>query len=224
MPGPSGHRPGGLPYPYLGCEGLRLSLVPRERRFFELFEKEAALVSETLTELNRSLQEGTSRHARLRDLEHECDSIALDIYNLTNRTFTPPLDPEDILLLGHSLDDIVDLAEEVADKIDLYKAAPITDSAMQLGDCLARLGSELEEAVKNLENPSALQPRLQEIHRLENDGDRITRGALKNLFHGNHAAPADVVKWKDLYDLLEDTIDQCEAVAEIMETIAIKNA
>jgi uncharacterized protein len=78
--------------------------------------------------------------------------------------------------------------------------------------------------VKQLDTPSALMPRLQEIHRLENEGDRITRGALKNLFNGNNAAPADVVKWKDLYDLLEDTIDQCESVAEIMETIAIKNS
>jgi uncharacterized protein len=203
---------------------LRLSLIPRERRFFLLFEKEAGLVRETLRELSDSLHDEQSRHARLRDLEHECDSVALEIYNLTNRTFTPPIDPGDILLLGHSLDGIVDLAEEVSDKIDLYKARPIPESAKQQGDCLARLGSELVEAVKQLDTPSALMPRLQEIHRLENEGDRITRGALKNLFNGNNAAPADVVKWKDLYDLLEDTIDQCESVAEIMETIAIKNS
>jgi uncharacterized protein len=199
-------------------------LVPREVRFFELFEKEAGLVRETLSELCKSLLDGTSVHPRLRDLEHECDDIALDIYNLTNRTFTTPIDPEDILLLAHSLDAIVDLAEEVSDKIDLYKAAPITDSAKRFGECLAAAGVELEEAVKNIEDSHALAPILQEIHRLENDGDRITREALQKLFNGNHQTPADLIKWKDIYDLLEATMDECESVAEIIETIAVTSA
>ena len=203
---------------------MRLSLVPREARFYELFEKQGALVNETLGELSRSLREGGSAHARLRDLEHECDDVALEIYNLTNRTFTTPMEPEDILLLAHSLDNIVDLAEEVSDKIDLYKAAPIPESAKQLGECLASAGAQIEKAIKNLEDSNALGPVLTEIHRIENDGDRITRDALRNLFNGNLSAPVDLVKWKDLYDLLESTIDHCESVAELIETIAVKNA
>ena len=199
-------------------------MVPREGRFYELFGKEAALVSDTLRELNRSLHDGKSAHARLRDLEHECDDIARDIYNLTNRTFTTPMEPEDILLLAHSLDGIVDLAEETSDKIDLYKASPIPDSARQLGDCLAAAGAALEQAVKNIENSAALPPLLEEIHRLENEGDHLTREALRKLFNGNQQSPADVIKWKDLYDLLEASIDACESVAEIIETIAVKNA
>ena len=199
-------------------------MVPREGRFYELFGKEAALVSDTLRELNRSLHDGKSAHARLRDLEHECDDIARDIYNLTNRTFTTPMEPEDILLLAHSLDGIVDLAEETSDKIDLYKASPIPDSARQLGDCLAAAGAALEQAVKNIENSAALPPLLEEIHRPENEGDHLTREALRKLFNGNQQSPADVIKWKDLYDLLEASIDACESVAEIIETIAVKNA
>jgi len=198
--------------------------VPREARFYELFEKQGALVNETLGELSRSLREGGSAHSRLRDLEHECDDVALEIYNLTNRTFTTPMEPEDILLLAHSLDNIVDLAEEVSDKIDLYKAAPIPESAKQLGECLASAGAQIEKAIKNLEDSNALGPVLTEIHRIENDGDRITRDALRNLFNGNLSAPVDLVKWKDLYDLLESTIDHCESVAELIETIAVKNA
>ncbi len=203
---------------------MRLSLIPRQARFFELFEKEAALARESLTELSKSLAGGASAHMRLRDLEHECDDVALDIYNLTNLTFSTPMQPEDILLLAHSLDDVVDLAEEISDKVDLYRAAPIPESARQLGECLAAAGTQLEAAIKNLENPSALAPVLQEVHRLENDGDRISREALRRLFDGTHQKPADVVKWKDLYDLLEATIDHCESVAEIIETIALKNA
>jgi uncharacterized protein Yka (UPF0111/DUF47 family) len=201
---------------------VRLSLVPREERFYELFGKEAALVRETLDGLCDSLMRGESAHERLRALEHECDDVARDIYNLTNVTFSTPMEREDVLLLTHALDDVVDLAEEISDKIDLYKATPIPDPAMKLGACLASAGASLEKAVKNLENPDALAPELMELHRLENEGDRITREALQQLFNGNGHAPADLIKWKDLYDLLETTIDQCETVAELIETISVK--
>jgi uncharacterized protein len=203
---------------------VKLSLVPRERRFYELFKRQGALVSETLTELSKSLLEGRSRHPRLRDLEHECDSVTHDIYNLTNRTFSPPIEPEDILLLAHGLDEVVDLAEEFADKVELYGVDTITASAKDFGECLAKAGIELAKAVALLEDFSGLDPVLQNIHRLENDGDQITRVALQKLFEVNHQAPADLIKWKDLYALLESTLDECESVAEIMETIAIKNA
>jgi len=199
-------------------------LIPRQTRFFELFEKEAALVRESLTELSRSLTGGVSSHGRLRDLEHECDDVAREIYNLTNRTFSTPMEPEDLLLLAHSLDGVVDLAEETADKVDLYRAAPVPDSARQLGDCLAEAGRQLELAIKLLEDAGALAPVLQEIHRLENDGDRISREALRRLFNGGGQKPADVIKWKDIYDMLEATLDHCESVAEIIETLALKNA
>jgi len=202
---------------------VRLSLIPREQRFYELFQRQGALVSETLTELSNSLLEGRSRHPRLRELEHECDDVTHEIYNLTNRTFSAPMEPEDILLLAHSLDEVVDLAEEVADKIELYAIATITDSAKEFGECLAKAGIELAKALGMLEDFNGLDPVLKNIHRLENDGDAITRVALQKLFAGAHQTPADLIKWKDLYALLESTLDECESVVEIMETISIKN-
>jgi uncharacterized protein len=206
-----------------GGESVKLSLVPRERRFYELFMRQGALVSETLTELGEALSEGRNRHARLRDLEHECDDVTREIYNLTNRTFTTPIEQEDILLLAHGLDQVVDLAEETSDKIDLYKIEAITESAKQFGVCLAQAGLELSKAVDKLEDFKGIDGVLQEIHRLENEGDVITRVALQRLFETNHKTPADVIKWKDLYALLESTLDECESVAEIIETIAIKS-
>ena len=203
---------------------MKLSLIPREHRFYDLFKRQGALVSETLIELRDSLVEGKNRHPRLRELEHTCDDVTHDIYNLTNRTFTTPMEPEDILLLAHGLDQVVDLAEEVSDKIDLYKIGSITDSAKRFGECLAKAGVELANAVDKLEDFRGIDPVLQEIHRLENDGDSITRYALQRLFQTNHQNPADLIKWKDLYSLLESTLDECESVAEIIETIAIKNA
>jgi uncharacterized protein len=203
---------------------MKLSLVPRERRFYELFKRQGSLVSETLTELSKSLLEGRSRHPRLRDLEHLCDDVTHEIYNLTNRTFSAPMEQEDILMLAHSLDEVVDFAEEVADKIDLYSIVTITDSAKEFGECLAKAGIELAKALGLLEDFKGLDPVLMNVHRLENEGDQITRVALQKLFASSQQTPADLIKWKDLYALLESTLDECESVAEIMETISIKNA
>ncbi len=203
---------------------MRLTPVTQGRRFFELFRRQGQLVSETLTELSKSLLEGRSRHPRLRDLEHRCDNIAADIYNLTNRTFTTPMDRSDILLLAQSLDNVVDLAEEVADKIELYKIDEMTNSARDIGECLAKAGIELSKAVEKLERPNGISPLLQEVHRLENEGDRITREALRRLFTSNGLSSSELIKWKDVYDLLEATMDECESVAEIVETITIKGA
>jgi uncharacterized protein Yka (UPF0111/DUF47 family) len=203
---------------------LKLSLIPRERRFYTLFKRQGSLVSETLTELSKSLLEGRSRHPRLRDLEHICDEVTHEIYNLTNRTFSAPMEQEDILLLAHSLDEVVDLAEEVSDKIELYGISTITDSAKEFGECLAKAGIELAKALALLEDFKGLDSVLKNVHRLENEGDQITRVALQKLFVGNHPSPADLIKWKDIYALLESTLDECESVAEIMETISIKNA
>jgi len=203
---------------------LKLSLVPREHRFYDLFKRQGSLVSETLTELSKSLLEGRSRHSRLRDLEHLCDDVTHEIYNLTNRTFSAPIEQEDILMLAHSLDEVVDLAEEVADKIELYGITTITDSAKEFGECLAKAGIELAKALALLEDFKGLEPVLKNVHRLENDGDQITRVALQKLFAARQQTPADLIKWKDVYALLESTLDECESVAEIMETISIKNA
>jgi predicted phosphate transport protein (TIGR00153 family) len=203
---------------------VKLSLVPRERRFYELFRKQGALLAETLSELSKSLLEGRSRHPRLRDLEHLCDDVTHEIYRLTNRTFVTPMDQGDILLLAHSLDEVVDLAEEAADKIDLYRVGEITDSAKQLGECLDRAGIELVKALERLEDFNGIDPILKEIHRLENEGDRLTRSALKDLFNANHRTPVDVIKWKDIYSLLEATMDECEHCAEVIGTLSIKNA
>jgi predicted phosphate transport protein (TIGR00153 family) len=203
---------------------VKLSLIPRERRFYDLFSRQGALVSETLTQLGEALSEGRNRHPRLRELEHECDDVTHEIYNLTNRTFTTPIEQEDILLLAHGLDQVVDLAEETSDKIDLYKIETFTDSAKQFGECLAKAGLELAKAVDKLEDFKGIDEVLLEIHRLENEGDSISRSSLQKLFEANHKTAADVIKWKDLYSLLESTLDECESVAEIIETIAIKNA
>ncbi|HLY35335.1 MAG TPA: DUF47 family protein [Candidatus Limnocylindria bacterium] len=202
---------------------MRFSLVPQERRFYELFAKQGQLVHDTLVELSKSLLEGRSRHPRLRDLEHQADDVAHEIYRLVNQTFVTPIEREDILALVSALDDIVDLAEEVSDKVDLYHVREITEAARRMGENLAKAGDILQRALENLEGFKELEPRWIEIHRLENETDLLTREALAALFTEELAA-AELVKWKDIYDLLEGTMDGCETAANVLETIAIKNA
>lgn len=203
---------------------MKLSLVPRERRFYELFTRQGTLVSESLDELSKGLLEGRSRHPRLRDLEHECDDVTHAIYELVNRTFVTPIDQEDILALGAAMDDIVDLAEEVADKLDLYRVKEVTLRAREIGECLAAAGVEIARAMEGLEEFQDLKARRLEVHRLENEGDRINREALGELFSDDDLSASELIKWKDLYDLLEQTMDKCEHVANVLEQIAIKNA
>jgi len=202
---------------------MRLTPVTRGRRFFELFRKQGEIAAEALSELSKSLLEGRSRHVRLRDLEHQCDDATHQIHNLVNSSFATPIDPEDILLLASSLDDIVDLAEETADKVDLYRIQNISDAAKQMGEYLAKAGTEVAAALDNLEGFAELKPHRDEIHKLENEGDRMLRVAIGELFSGGKDA-SELVKWKDIYDLLEATMDACEHAANVMETIAIKNA
>ena len=204
-------------------DAMKFIPLPQGHRFFDLFRRQGELVSETLTELSKSLLEGKSRHMRLRDLEHECDDVTHQIHNLAHGTFITPLEPEDILLLASSLDDVVDLAEETGDKIDLYRIQRISDPAKQMGEFLAKAGIEIAIALDQLEGFAQLKPHRLEIHRLENEGDSLTRAAIGDLF-ATVSDASELVKWKDVYDLLEATMDACEHAANVMETIAIKNA
>src|SRR5256712_9113665 len=157
---------------------MKLTPVTPGRRFYELSRTQAKLVSEPLTEVSRLLREGKSRHARLRDLEHECDDATHQIHNLVNSAFITPIDEGDILLLASSLDDVVDLAEETGDKIDLYRIQSITDPARQMGEYLARAGVELAAALHRFAGFRGLQPHRDEIYRLEYAGEQLIRNVF----------------------------------------------
>ena len=202
---------------------MRLSLVPRERRFYDLFRRQGVLVSSTLEELSKSLLEGRSRHPRLRDLEHECDDVTREIYELVNRTFVAPFEQGDIMLLAGALDDIVDLAEEIGDKMELYRISEITPAARSMGEVLADAGEALARATENLENLGSITAHRDQVHQKENDGDRLYREALGTLFSSERTA-TELVKWKDIYDLLEEALDRCERVANLLSAIQVKNA
>ena len=206
---------------------MPLSLVPKERQFFVLFRDNAANLMEGLRTLNTLLHSPATEFGeqarRLRDLEHRGDEITHHINNELNRTFITPFDREDIYSLASAVDDVIDLAEETADTIVLDCITEMTPEAQQMGEILVQIGQELIEAFDKLEARKDMARHWVHIHDLENQGDRVTRQAIGELFR-NSQDPIHIIKWKDVYSLLEKTVDRTEDVANILEAVTIKNA
>ena len=179
----------------------------------------------TLRELLGDPPERTELAAELLRCEHEGDRIAHDIIHRLNggraRGTRAPFDPFTGHQLATALDDIVDLAEEAADQLVLYRIEAPMEQALELADVLVGAGEQVAGALTALVAGIDLAPRLVEIHRLENEGDRISRDAVASLFEGG-IDPMVVIRWKDVFDALEAAIDACEKVAHILEGIALR--
>jgi predicted phosphate transport protein (TIGR00153 family) len=205
----------------------RLSQVfhPRDREFFDLFEEAGGNVhraAELLETMLRDYPEHSELAREILICEQHGDRITHDIVQRTNNTFVTPIDREDILALAAALDDIVDFIEEVADFLGLYKIEATMDDAQKLAMVLLNAARQVAEAMPRLRGFQDVSHFTVEINRLENDGDRIQREALASLFeHG--IDPMVVIRWKDIYERLEDAIDATEKVAYTLETIVLKN-
>jgi predicted phosphate transport protein (TIGR00153 family) len=206
----------------------RLSKVfaPRDRVFFELFEEAGQNILHAADLLDRMLRNYPDSKELARDIlicEQEGDRITHDIISRLNHTFVTPIDREDILALASALDDIVDFTEEVADYLGLYKIEAPMDQAIRLAHVLLKASEQVAEAIPRLRGFRDLSHYTVEINRLENEGDRIVREAVASLFQ-NGIDPMVVIRWKDLFERLEEAIDAAEHVANILEGIVIKNS
>jgi hypothetical protein len=205
----------------------RLSSVfhPRDREFFDLFEEAGGNIlraAELLETMLRDYPENSELAREILICEQHGDRITHDIVQRTNNTFVTPIDREDILALAAALDDIVDFIEEVADFLGLYKIEATMDDAQKLAMVLLNASRQIAEAIPRLRGFQDVSHFTVEINRLENDGDRIQREALASLFaHG--IDPMVVIRWKDIYERLEEAIDATEKVAYTLETIVLKN-
>ncbi len=207
-------------------DALRLRLIPREERFFDLFAEDAANVlgaSRLLEAMLRSFDVLDRRAGEIRDAEHRGDELSHEIGHRLEATFVTPFDREDIHALISGLDDILDLIEEVADTFVLYRIEAPTPVAIQQASIVVRQCEQLHEALTHLRGFRGLEKYWIEVHRLENEGDQLARRAIAGLFSGGGDV-LEVVKWKDVYALLEATIDKCEDVANVIERITIKHA
>ena len=208
---------------------MRLSsvLAPRDREFFDLFEEAGGNIVRAADLLDRLLRSYPDRREELtRDIlicEQEGDRITHDIIRRLNETFVTPIDREDIYALASALDDIVDYTEEAADYLGLYKIEAPMEQAQRLAHVLLQASRAIAEAMPRLRTFEDIAHYTVEINRLENDGDRITREAMASLFD-NGIDPMVVIRWKDIYERLENAIDATEQVANIVEGIVIKNS
>ena len=192
----------------------------------DLFEEAGRNVQRSSLLLRDMLAEFPDRSALARDLllaEHEGDRITHDIIHRLNGNGhgRPPIHDADVYELARALDDIVDFAEQAADQLGLYGVEATMEQAVALSDVLVGAGEEVAEALRALRTGSDLSPHLVEIHRLENEGDRLARDGVASLF-ANGIDPMIVIRWKDIFESLEQAIDACETVAHILEGIALK--
>jgi predicted phosphate transport protein (TIGR00153 family) len=205
----------------------RLSQVfaPKDREFFDLFEEAASNTVRAADLLDRMLRSFPDNADLARDIlicEQDGDRITHDIIKRLNNTFVTPIDREDIFELAGALDDIVDFTEEVADYLGLYKIEAPMEQAQRLAHVLLEACRLIAEAMPRMRGFGDISHYTVEINRLENDGDRITREAIASLFD-NGIDPMVVIRWKDIFERLEDAIDATEHVANVLEAIVIKN-
>ena len=201
-------------------------LVPRDRQYFDLFDEAATNVlraAELLDQMLTTFPEHGEVAREILICEQEGDRITHDIIRRLNETFVTPIDREDILALASALDDVVDYTEEVADYLGLYKIEAPMDQSLQLSRILRDACRQLVEAMKRLRAFDDISHYTIEMHRLENDGDRVSREAMAALFDTG-VDPMVVIRWKDIFERQEAAIDATEHCANILEGIVIKNS
>lgn len=199
--------------------------APKEREFFDLFEEAGANIVRASELLERMLARWPDHGELSRDIvvcEQEGDRITHDIIQRLNSTFVTPIDREDIYALASSLDDIVDFIEEVADFMALYRIEAPMEQAQHMTRILHESSRQISQAIPRLRSFKDIHHYTIEVNRLENEGDRVVREALASLFERG-IDPMMVIRWKDIFERLEDGIDATEKTANILEGIVIKN-
>jgi hypothetical protein len=203
--------------------------MPHEGRFFDYFSDHAALIVEGAIELRAMLDnidELEVRAHNIKTIESRADAVTHDTIQLLHQTFITPLDREEIHQLITRMDDILDLMEDVSHCVFLYDLRAVTDEAKRLADICVACAEKVKSAVSmlsNMKNSEAITKVCGEIDRLETDADQVLRSGLAKLFH-NEPDTRELIKMKEIYELLETVTDRCEDVANIIEGIVLENA
>jgi uncharacterized protein len=203
----------------------RISLVPQKREFFELFARASANAVEISHRLIQLLEEFPSDDKLLREikeLEHEGDRVTREVVDLLNRTFVTPFDRDDMYRLAGALDDVCDHVDEAAGNIVGYGVTEIRPAAKQQAQVILRSAEKLNEAVVRLDGFKDSGRQLDELRDLEDEGDRLNRDAVSELFSST-SDPMVVLRWKDIHEQLEEAVDACENAADVLEAILVKN-
>jgi predicted phosphate transport protein (TIGR00153 family) len=209
--------------------GVKFSFIPREEKFFDLFQASAqnvVLAAHRLKDMVDDWKNVETSVDEITNLEHQGDTITHDIIARVHRTFVTPFDREDIVELAHSLDDIIDFIHAAADSMLLYRVNRPGSRAKELAEIIVQATEEVERVMPQLRKHIVLSQVLKrcvEINRLENVADRVYRSAMAELF-ADSSDIADVIKWREIYAHMESATDRCEDVANVLEGVALKHA
>lgn len=205
---------------------MRLTLVPRTTEFYDLFAQAGAnaLGSARLVEQRfREFPDTSIAQEQVKDLEHEGDRLTAELIRLLNTQYVTPLDREDIFSLAVAIDDVADHIEHASDLLGLYKVEGPMDQALEQCRLLVAATEHLSGALAELRGLRRVEPYLVEVKRLEDEGDRVVRDAIAALFEDEEVSPRVIIRWKDIFEALEEAIDACETVANVLGNIVLKN-
>ena len=208
---------------------FRFPFIPREEKFFELFEGSAqnmVKAAQKLKQLVDTWDNVGEKVSEITGLEHEGDMITHQIMEQLHRTFVTPFDREDIALLAHTLDDVTDFIHAAADAMFIYKVDHPGQRAKELSDIIVEAATEVERALPQLRHRAQFKQILErcvEINRLENVADDVFRSAMGELF-ADTTDIKEIIKWREIYEHMESATDRCEDVANVLEGVALKHA
>jgi len=200
-------------------------LIPRDEQFYDLFQQLAGRLSRAATLLNQLFREPQRRAEHVQAIkaaEHEADGITHEIIDRLDRTFITPFDREDIHALASKLDEVVDLLDGAARRVEIFQITEVHPPAVRLSEVVVRAAAQIEDAVKHMKDGKIVSGKAFELKKLEEEGDAIYHESMGALFQREHDA-ITVIKWKELYDKVEDALDQAEDVTNVLQSIALKN-
>jgi uncharacterized protein Yka (UPF0111/DUF47 family) len=207
--------------------GMKLRLVPRTSEFYDLFTKGGANALEAARKAEarfRDFPNSTVTQADVKEIEHEGDRITHDLIQLLNTQYVTPFDREDIFALATALDDVVDHIDEACDLLELYGVESPTKHALEQCRILVGAVGHLATALAELKGMRGVQEELVALKTLEDEGDRVLHDAIAELFRDSRIDPLIVIRWKDIFEALEDALDAAETTANVIGNIVVKNA
>jgi len=206
--------------------GLLSRVLPREDTFFDKFIVLAVNIdtgAKALVDMLDNYKDAAIQAENIKTIEHRGDNITHDLMTQLNQTFITPFDREDIHELCSRIDDVLDLTDAVASRLVMYRVERIRPGVADLARILSQSTGEVVAAIRVLEKHNDILKHCIEINRLENEGDRVCRTLIAGLFD-KEKDPVEIIKWKEIIEVLETAIDKCEDVANVIETVVLKNA
>jgi uncharacterized protein len=206
--------------------GLLQRLLPREEGFFDLFRKQAENINNGAEVFLKMLLHYTGvpeQVQNIKAIEHTGDEITQQTFRMLNKTFITPFDREDIHELVSTMDDVIDLIDAAASRFALYRVETLRVGTLELARVLVSATKELSAAIHAIEKPDTAMKHCIEINRYENESDRICRTLIAQLFD-EEKDPVQIIKWKEIFEVIETAVDKCEDVANVIESIILKSA